>query len=41
MALSLIQAQVKAAFVDSETFRPVAIPNVMKQDMDKIHAMTK
>ena len=37
--VELIQAHVKAAFVDSETFRPVAIPTAMKQDMIKIQAM--
>jgi len=37
--VELIQAHIKAAFVDAQTFRPVAIPNVMKQDMIKIQAM--
>jgi acyl-CoA thioester hydrolase len=38
--VELIQAHVKAAFVDAETFRPVAIPTAMKQDMIKIQAMS-
>ena len=37
--VELIQAHVKAAFVDAETFRPVAIPTAMKQDMIKIQVM--
>jgi acyl-CoA thioester hydrolase len=37
--VELIQAHIKAAFVDAQTFRPVAIPNGMKQDMIKIQAM--
>jgi acyl-CoA thioester hydrolase len=37
--VELIQAHVKAAFVDAETFRPVAIPTAMKQDMMNIQAM--
>ncbi|MDI1308653.1 MAG: tol-pal system-associated acyl-CoA thioesterase [Methylotenera sp.] len=37
--VELIQAHIKAAFVDAETFRPVAIPNVIKQDMLKIQAV--
>jgi acyl-CoA thioester hydrolase len=37
--VELIQAHIKAAFVDAQTFRPVAIPNVMKQDMIKIQTM--
>lgn len=39
--VELIQAYVKAAFIDAETFRPVAIPAAMKQDMIKIQAITK
>lgn len=38
--VELIQAHVKAAFVDAETFRPVAIPKSMKQDMINIQAMS-
>ncbi|MDI1363211.1 tol-pal system-associated acyl-CoA thioesterase [Methylotenera sp.] len=37
--IELIQAYVKAAFVDAETFRPVAIPTAMKQDMIRIQAI--
>ena len=37
--VELIQAHVKAAFVDAGTFRPVAIPVAMKQDMIKIQAI--
>ena len=37
--VELIQAHVKAAFVDAETLKPVAIPTAMKQDMIKIQAM--
>ncbi len=37
--IELIQASVKAAFVDAETFKPVAIPSAMKQDMIKIQAI--
>jgi len=37
--VELIHAHIKAAFVDAETFRPVAIPTAMKQDMIKIQAM--
>jgi len=37
--VELIQAYVKAAFVDAQTFKPVAIPADMKQDMIKIHAI--
>jgi acyl-CoA thioester hydrolase len=37
--VELIQAHIKAAFVDAETFRPVAIPNAIRQDMIKIQAM--
>ncbi|ADI30872.1 tol-pal system-associated acyl-CoA thioesterase [Methylotenera versatilis] len=38
--VELIQAHVKAAFVEAETFRPVAIPTAMKQDMINIQAMS-
>lgn len=37
--VELIQAHIKAAFVDAQTFRPIAIPTGMKQDMIKIQAM--
>jgi acyl-CoA thioester hydrolase len=37
--VELIQAHIKAAFVDAETFRPVGIPTTMKQDMIKIQTM--
>jgi acyl-CoA thioester hydrolase len=37
--IELIQAHIKVAFVDAETFRPVAIPIAMKQDMIKIQSM--
>ena len=37
----VIEAQIKAAFVNAATFKPVAIPEVMKQAMIKIQAMTK
>ena len=35
----LIQAHIKAAFVNAETFKPVAIPSAMKQDMVKIQTI--
>jgi acyl-CoA thioester hydrolase len=35
--VELIEGQVKAAFVDAETFRPVAIPVEMKQSMSKLY----
>ncbi|MDI1297638.1 tol-pal system-associated acyl-CoA thioesterase [Methylotenera sp.] len=38
-SVELIQAHVKAAFVDAETFKPVSIPIAMKQDMIKIQAI--
>ncbi len=37
--VELIQAHVKAAFVDAETFKPVAVPIAIKQDMIKIQAI--
>jgi acyl-CoA thioester hydrolase len=37
--VDLIQAHIKAAFVDAQTFRPVAIPTSMKQDMINIQTM--
>jgi len=37
--VELIHAHIKAAFVDAETFKPVAIPTAMKLDMLKIQAM--
>jgi len=36
----LIEAKIKAAFVDSKTFRPVAIPVEMKQDMSKMQLIS-
>jgi acyl-CoA thioester hydrolase len=37
----LIEAQIKAAFVNAATFKPVAIPEVMKQVMTKMQAINK
>lgn len=35
----LIQAHIKAAFVNAETFKPVAIPAAMKQELVKIQTI--
>jgi acyl-CoA thioester hydrolase len=37
--IELIHAHIKVAFVDAVTFKPVAIPALMKQDLIKIQAM--
>jgi acyl-CoA thioester hydrolase len=36
--IELIHAHIKVAFVDAVTFKPVAIPALMKQDLIKIQA---